>query len=85
MKSQYIAKIPSTVAGIPCLIGVMTYDSVAGDSRCTDSDYDFNGYTDIDFEILDRKGYSAAWLEKKVTSSVKDQIEDTIHAYFDES
>ena len=83
MKSLYIAKIPSTIAGIPCLIGVTTYDCVAGDSRCTDSDYDFNGYSDIEFDILDRKGYQAAWLEKKVDAKEKDRIEDTIHAYFD--
>jgi hypothetical protein len=82
MKSQYIAKIPSTVAGIPCLIGVITYDCVNGDSRCTDSDYDFNGYTDIEFDILDRKGYKAGWLEKKLTPSAKEYIEDTIQAYF---
>jgi hypothetical protein len=70
-KANYIAEIEATVCGMPCIIGVIEYSSVAGDSRA-DSDWDYNGYTDCDWEILDRKGYRANWLAKKMT--VKDEL-----------
>ena len=59
--SNHIEKIAFHIAGIPCLIGVIEFKFVKGNSRAN-SDWDFHGYTDIDFEILDRKGYKAAWL-----------------------
>ena len=58
MKPQYLELIPTTVAGIPCQIGV------------TDIDKD-----SCDWEIVDRKGYHATWLESKLT--MKDEFNIT--------
>ena len=43
---------------------------------------DYYGYTEFDYAILDRKGYKAAWLEKKMTAADKAFIEEQIAEYF---
>ena len=40
-----------------------------------DSDWDCYGYTDIEFDVLDRKGYKAPWLKRKLTDSDRERIE----------
>jgi hypothetical protein len=54
---------PSTVAGIPCLVGVIdlytdTSDGWARPQVC------------FSFDILDRRGYPAPWLEAKLDTSI---------------
>jgi len=80
---MYLAKIKTTVSGIPALIGVFLYENVVPDHRCTDSDVDFNGYIDIEFNILDSKGRLAPWLSKKLTEKSIEQIEEQIIQHFD--
>lgn len=48
-----------------------------------DSDWDYYGYTEIEYDILDRKGYYANWLIKKLTSNDEEAIEEVVKAYFD--
>lgn len=79
--SNYIAEIETRVAGIPCIIGVSQYSSVAGDSRA-DSDWDYYGYTDSEWEVCDRRGRPAPWLAKKLTSKIEAAIEQEIEEYF---
>lgn len=80
---MYIAEIESRVAGIPCLIGVTHYESVAGSySYNAASDMDYYGYNDAEWEVLDRKGYKAAWLERKLTARDHDRINAEIDQYF---
>ena len=78
---SYIAEIETRVAGIPCIVGVTHFESVAGDSRA-DSDWDYYGYTEAEFEVLDRRGRPAPWLAKKLTSSDESRIEEEIAEYF---
>jgi hypothetical protein len=78
---MYIAEIETTVAGIPCIIGVTEYSSVAGDSRA-DSDWDYYGYTECDWQVLDRRGRPAPWLAKKLTSKIELAIEAQINGHF---
>ena len=79
--NKYQAVIETTVAGIPAQIGVVDFTSVRGSkSRNADSDLDFYGYTEIDFELLDRKGYRAAWLDGKAD---KQTIEQQIINHFE--
>jgi hypothetical protein len=81
--THYIAEIKSTVAGIPCIIGVTEYDSVVGSySYHAASDLDYYGYTECDWEVLDRKGYPAGWLERKMTSSDSERINNEIANFF---
>ncbi len=78
---SYIAQIETRVAGIPCIVGVTHFESVAGDSRA-DSDWDYYGYTESEWEVCDRRGRPAPWLAKKLSSSDESRIEEEIAEYF---
>jgi len=75
----YLAEIESTVAGIPCLIGVTEFNSVRGSySYHADSDMDYYGYTESEWVVLDRRGRPAAWLERKLTEAERSRIEQEV-------
>lgn len=69
---NYIAEIEHRVSGIPCLIGVITYETEP-------QTWDEPGYTDMEWEILDRRGRPAPWLERKVTAQEEASIEEAIY------
>lgn len=74
--------IQTQLAGIPCQIAVTGFHRVKGSYRYdAPSDLDHTGYCEYDYEVLDRRGRLAPWLEKKVT---EDEIDDIIMAYFEE-
>lgn len=82
-RARYIAEIDARVAGIPCQIGVTQFERHAGSmSYNAPSDLDFYGYTEMDYEILDRRGRPAAWLERKLDKSERSDIEYLISDYF---
>jgi hypothetical protein len=74
-KRNYVAEIESRVAGIPCIIGVIEFSSHSGSySYNAPSDLDYCGYTELEYDILDRRGRPAAWLERKLDSAARDGI-----------
>lgn len=76
---SYIAEIASRVAGIPCLIGVSHFDCVRGSySYNAASDWDYYGYSESEWDVLDRRGRPAAWLERKLTDDDRQRIEQEI-------
>ena len=80
---MYQAEFESRVAGIPCIIGVISYKSVKGSYNYNAaSDHDYYGYSEAEWEVLDRKGYKAAWLERKLTASDHDRINAEIDQHF---
>ena len=75
----YIAEIETRVAGIPCIVGVTYFESVRGSySYHAASDWDYHGYTECEFEVLDRRGRKAPWLERKLTDKIINEIEQEI-------
>ena len=81
--SAYIDIIPARVAGIPCQIGIIDFNCVKGSySYNAPSDLDYRGYTEIEFDVLDRRGRRAAWLERKLTDEDKREIEIEIAEHF---
>ena len=64
---KHSADFETTVAGIPCGVVVSHYEKVEGDKGTWASDVDYYGYTECDWFLVDRKGYRANWLEKKLT------------------
>ena len=69
----------SNVQGIPCQVVIDSCTVVKGSfSRNAPSDLDYNGYSEIEFHLLDRKGYAAPWLEKKMIIEDIDRIEREI-------
>jgi len=76
---DYIAELPTRVSGIPCLVGVTSYYHAEGSfSFHAASSDDYYGYTDMSWEILDRKGRPAPWLEKKLDKFARQDIERLI-------
>jgi len=75
---MYHEIIETTVCGIPAQIGVVHFMEVKPSFR-GDSDLDYYGYSECDWDVLDRKGYKAPWLEKKLTDKERDRIEDKIY------
>lgn len=79
----YLATIETRVRGIPCQIGVISFDHYEGSfSYNAPSDLDYSGYSESDWVLLDRKGYKASWLEHKLTERDIEEIETEIFNNF---
>ena len=71
----------TTVAGIPCRCRV-TFYSHGAPMRTTGwgyGDCDPDEPEEFEFDILDRRGYPAAWLEQKLTDGDYDRLLSEYH------
>ena len=75
MKQQ--ADFTDYANGIPCGVVIDYFYSTAGDRGACNRD-DYEGYTDMEWHLVDRKGYKADWLSKKLTDADISRIEDRI-------
>lgn len=66
------------IRGIPCRIKVTRYFVQKPLGRMADSPEDCYGYTAIDYEVLDRRGRPASWLERKMTDDDRCAIENEV-------
>ena len=83
---DYIAEIETRVAGIPCIIGVTEYQCVKGSySYHAASDWDYYGYIECEFDVLDRRGRKATWLERKLSDKDTSRIESEVAKHFADS
>ena len=72
------------IHGIPCQVMITQYKNIAGSyNRRASSAMKYYGYTDIQYVILDRKGYRADWLRNKMDGDDENRIEDEIEAFYD--
>ena len=70
-----------SIAGIPCQLAVVSFYSAKADSRA-DNPWDYYGYAEAEVVVLDRKGYQANWLDKKLSKADRSQMEnDAIESY----
>lgn len=77
--------LETRISGIPCQVLIETCNIVKGSYNYNAaSDWDYYGYREIEFTVLDRKGYEARWLEKKLTAEDISRIEDEIVSYMKE-
>jgi hypothetical protein len=77
--TSYEYLIDNTVDGIPCQIAVTHFSEIKGSySYNAASDIDYYGETQLDWCVLDRKGYHAPWLESKLTDSEICRIEEEV-------
>ncbi len=74
-RSRPAGDLSARISGIPCLIEVTHYFTQKPLGPSCDSDYDCYGYTEIEFDVLDRNGRPAPWLAKKMTADDKAEIE----------
>jgi hypothetical protein len=78
----------STVAGIPCLIDVVHFDYRGPSKRpacLCDSPDEFEGWLEVEFNVLDRRGRLAKWLEAELTDDDIDRISHEALAVYRES
>ena len=75
--------LDSHVQGIPCQVRVTDYVRVKPNRLTWDSADDYYGYTEMEWELLDRKGYPAKWLENKLTDDDIERIENEIAAHYE--
>ena len=76
--------LQSTISGIPCGIHIDSYVRVPpfkGSPLFCDNPDDYYGYTDVEYTILDSKGYPAEWLMLKLTPTEHARIVEEITAY----
>lgn len=78
-------QVESHIQGIPCLIEITYFNKVKGDSSTWASDWDYYGYTESEWNVLDRRGYRAAWLEKKLTDPDRKRIDMEIDNFMEAS
>lgn len=73
--------VQTRVAGIPCIARVTHFHLQRphrGSPHTCHSDLDYYGYTECEFQILDRRGRPAPWLERKLTDAEVARIEEEI-------
>lgn len=70
-ESRYQELHPSTVAGIPCIVGVI---DLYGDT----SDGWIGSRTTFKFKVLDRRGYPAPWLAAKLDAADEQRFVEEI-------
>jgi hypothetical protein len=71
--------IETRVAGIPCVVRVTYF--APSDLGCMGGDADFwrpPSPPDMEYYILDRRGRSAPWIEKKLNPRERSRLEDEI-------
>lgn len=67
--------IETHIKGIPCQVQMTSgyYQKPDYDTWTSDWDH-YGGWSDVEFEVYDRKGYKAKWLEKKMTAEDEKRI-----------
>lgn len=77
---------PMKIAGIPCQVEV-TYCQKAEEYRPFNPNIGNEGPPEpeeFEFRLLDRKGYSAAWLENKLTPAFEQEIYRAFQQHLEE-
>jgi len=69
--------IETRIAGIPCIVET-TYISIVKPDCRADSDWDYTGYSELEWVVLDRRGRPAPWLQRKVTDEDEERINEEI-------
>ncbi len=65
----------------PTVIATDADDDGSPGAELVGASIGFDGARDIEFTVLDRKGYKANWLERKMTAADKNRIEQEILDY----
>ena len=73
--------IDTHIQGIPCGIVITSYFRQKPLGPRADSDVDCYGYTDAEYTVLDREGYPAPWLDRKIKEEDNERILALIDDY----
>ena len=75
---KHEADFETVVCGIPCGVLVKSFTHKKPDFTSWASPDDYYGYTECEWRLLDRKGYVAEWLEKKMSQDDVANVETEI-------
>ena len=78
LNKRYELVFDTRIAGIPCQIGVTYFHYQPpwrGSAHTCDSDWDYYGYHELEYDVLDRRGRKAEWLERKMDDGIRSEIE----------
>ena len=78
MNKSYMLEFDTRIAGIPAMIGVTYFHYQPpwrGSAHTAPSDLDYYGYHELEYDVLDRRGRPAAWLERKLDDEIRSEIE----------
>jgi hypothetical protein len=85
VNKKYELVFDTRIAGIPCQIGVTYFHNQprwGGCAHTCDSDVDYYGCHESEYDVLDRRGRPAAWLERKLTDDIKSEIDQETFQLF---
>jgi len=80
----YIADVRCYLGDLPFLARVTYYKVIPpwkGSCYTAPSDMDYYGFTECEYEVLDRRGRPVSWLERKLTDKDDDRIRESIDEY----
>jgi len=78
---KYIYKHETRICGIPCILAVHYFHHQPpwrGSAHTCDSDMDFYGYTEIEYDVLDRRGHLSEWLAKKIDPDLEIELRNEL-------
>jgi len=84
---QYKAVVDCNSLSFPCQIGVLTFDVIPpwrGNIMDCDSDVDYYGYTDFEFDLLDEDGAVLDGAYEKLSQREIDGLEDEVLEHYSE-
>ena len=72
--------ISVSVKGVPALAHVTHFERHKPwpNPRLAPSDIDAYGYTEMEYDLYDIKGYPAEWLERKLDRDAQERVEEEI-------
>lgn len=78
-KVKYVLEFETRIAGIPAMIGVTYFHNQPpwrGSAHTAPSDLDYYGYFELEYDVLDRRGRPAPWLERKLDDDARIEIQN---------
>jgi hypothetical protein len=72
--------VSTRIQGVPCQVHVTHFSHQKPLGYWADNDVDCYGYTEVEYEVLDRRGRRADWLAKKITDVDEARILKDIEA-----
>lgn len=77
--SKYQLIFDTRISGIPCQIGVTYFHYQPpwrGGAHSCPSDMDYYGWCELEYDVLDRRGRPAPWLERKLKDDDRTDIQN---------
>ena len=78
---KYMYEHETRIKGIPCILAVSYFHYQppwCGSAHTCGSDLDYYGYTELEYDVLDRRGHLAEWLAKKIDDDLDVELRNEL-------